>query len=147
MDLRGIEAIHGRAEELSRTSQYRESYDICISRAVASLDTLCEYCIPFVKVGGYFISMKGPDVEEELKNSEKAIKVLGGKLIDKKIIKIPESDIEHSLLIIEKYVKLRQNTLEVVENLGKTPPYNMEEFVGNKLGNKKKEISGLNRIY
>ncbi len=102
LDLRGIEAIHGRAEELSRTSQYRESYDICISRAVASLDTLCEYCIPFVKVGGYFISMKGPDVEEELKNSEKAIKVLGGKLIDKKIIKIPESDIEHSLLIIEK---------------------------------------------
>ncbi len=91
--------------------------------------------------------MKGPDVEEELKNSEKAIKVLGGKLIDKKIIKIPESDIEHSLLIIEK---IRETPTKYPRGGGKprkTPPYNMEEFVGNKLGNKKKEISGLNRIY
>lgn len=105
LELEGIEAIHGRAEELGRTKEYREVYDICISRAVASLETLCEYCMPFVKVGGYFISMKGPDIEEELENSQNAIKTLGGKLIEKKIIKIPESDIEHSLLIIEKISK------------------------------------------
>ncbi|MEW8973881.1 MAG: 16S rRNA (guanine(527)-N(7))-methyltransferase RsmG [Tissierellaceae bacterium] len=105
LELEGIEAIHGRAEELGRTKEYREVYDICISRAVASLETLCEYCMPFVKVGGYFISMKGPDIQEELENSQNAIKTLGGKLIEKKIIKIPESDIEHSLLIIEKISK------------------------------------------
>lgn len=102
LELKDIKAIHGRAEELGRTKEYREVYDICISRAVASLNTLCEYCMPFVKVGGYFISMKGPDIEEELEESKKAIQVLGGKLVDKKIITIPESDIDHSLLIIEK---------------------------------------------
>jgi 16S rRNA (guanine527-N7)-methyltransferase len=97
-----IEAIHKRAEELSRKDEYREQYDICISRAVASLNTLSEYCIPFVKKGGYFISMKGPDVEGELKESENAIKILGGKVTDKKIITLPMSEINHSLIIIEK---------------------------------------------
>lgn len=102
LELKDIEAIHGRAEELSRTKKYREVYDICISRAVASLDTLSEYCIPFVKVGGYFISMKGPDIDEELKESKKSIEVLGGKLVDKKVITVPQSNIRHSLLVIEK---------------------------------------------
>ncbi len=97
-----IEAIHGRAEELSIKETYREKYDICVSRAVASLDTLSEYCIPFVKVGGYFVSMKGPDYDVELKQSENAIKILGGKVIEKRIVKIPESNIKHSLIIIEK---------------------------------------------
>lgn len=102
LKLREIEAIHGRAEELSRKKEYREQYDICISRAVASLDTLSEYCLPFVKVGGHFISMKGPDVEEELKLSRNAINTLGGKVSKVEIIKIPQSDIEHSLIVIEK---------------------------------------------
>lgn len=102
LGLKDIEAIHGRAEELSRTKEYREVYDICISRAVASLNVLAEYCMPFVKVGGYFISMKGPNVDEELEEAKKAIQILGGKLVDKKIITIPGSDIEHSLLVIEK---------------------------------------------
>ena len=102
LELEGVDAIHGRAEELGRTERYREKYDICISRAVASLDTLCEYCIPFVKLGGYFISMKGPDIDQELKEAQRSIQILGGKLIDKKIINIPQSDIEHSLLVIEK---------------------------------------------
>lgn len=102
LGLNGIEAIHGRAEELSIKSIYREQYDICVSRAVASLDTLSEYCIPFVKVGGYFVSMKGPDIDEELKSSQNAIKLLGGKIVDTKLIQIPETDIIHSLIIIEK---------------------------------------------
>lgn len=102
LKLKDIEAIHGRAEELSRTKEYREQYDICISRAVASLDTLSEYCLPFVKVGGHFISMKGPDVEEELKESYNAINTLGGKVIEVESIIIPQSDIKHSLIIIEK---------------------------------------------
>lgn len=102
LNLKGINAIHGRAEELSRRKEYREQYDICISRAVASLDTLSEYCLPFVKVGGYFISMKGPDVEEELKLSKSAINTLGGKVSKTEKVKIPLSDIEHTLVIIEK---------------------------------------------
>ncbi len=102
LGLNGILAIHGRAEELGRTQKYREQYDICVSRAVASLNTLSEYCLPFVKVGGYFISMKGSNIEDELKESEKAINMLGGKIIKKNIIILPKSDIEHSLIIIEK---------------------------------------------
>lgn len=102
LGLKNICAIHGRAEELGRKIEYREQYDICISRAVASLDTLSEYCMPFVKVGGYFIAMKGPDVDEELRNSEKGINTLGGKVINKEIFTLPESDIKHSLIIIQK---------------------------------------------
>lgn len=102
LGLKDIDAIHGRAEELGRQKEYREQHDICISRAVASLDTLAEYCIPFVKKGGYFISMKGPDIDEELRNSQKAINILGGKVVDTKILTLPESDIRHSLIVIEK---------------------------------------------
>ncbi|MDD2447480.1 MAG: 16S rRNA (guanine(527)-N(7))-methyltransferase RsmG [Tissierellia bacterium] len=102
LGLKNIEALHGRAEELSCNPMYREKFDICISRAVAQLNTLGEYCMPFVKVGGHFISMKGPDVKEELGISKKAIKLLGGQLIDTVYIKIPQSDIVHSLIIIEK---------------------------------------------
>ncbi|MDR7854971.1 16S rRNA (guanine(527)-N(7))-methyltransferase RsmG [Tissierella sp.] len=102
LQLSNIVAVHGRAEELGRMMEYREKYDICVSRAVASLNTLSEYCMPFVKVGGYFISMKGSNVEEELKESENGIKILGGKIVKKEIIVLPESDIEHSLIIIEK---------------------------------------------
>ena len=102
LGLEDIEAVHGRAEELSITLKYREQYDICVSRAVASLDTLSEYCIPFVKVGGYFVSMKGPDIDEELKSSKNAIDTLGGRIVDAKLIEIPETDIVHSLIIIQK---------------------------------------------
>lgn len=102
LKLKNIVAIHGRAEELGRNINHREKYDIAISRAVASLNTLSEYSIPFVKVGGYFISMKGPDVDGELKDAERGIKILGGKVKDVKKINLPLSDITHSLIIIEK---------------------------------------------
>lgn len=102
LGLENIRAIHGRAEELSRRKDYRDQYDICISRAVASLDTLSEYCLPFVKPGGHFISMKGPDLEEELNLSKNAIKTLGGQIEKVEMVKIPLSDIEHSLVIIKK---------------------------------------------
>ncbi len=102
LGLKNIQAIHGRAEELSRTKEYREKFSIAISRAVASLDTLSEYCLPFVKVGGYFIAMKGPDIEEELKLSDNAIKLLGGNVVETRLITLPNSDIVHSLIVIEK---------------------------------------------
>lgn len=102
LGLTDIRAIHGRAEEWSIKEDYREQFDICISRAVASLNTLCEYCMPFVKVGGYFIAMKGPNIEEELDFSKNAIKLLGGRVKNTKKIQIPLSDITHSLIVIEK---------------------------------------------
>jgi len=102
LELERIEAIHGRAEEMGHNPQYREQFDIAVSRAVAQLNTLCEYCLPFVKVGGYFIAMKGSDMEEELKEATNSIKVLGGKLKEVKLIDLPLSDITHSLIIIEK---------------------------------------------
>lgn len=108
LELKGIRAMHGRAEELSRKAEYREKYSIAISRAVASLDTLSEYCLPFVKVGGHFVAMKGPDIEEEINLGHNAIDILGGKIVETKIITLPESDIKHSLIIIEKTRQISQ---------------------------------------
>ncbi len=102
LELESIDAIHGRAEEMGRTSEYREQYDICTSRAVAQLDVLVEYCLPFVKVGGYFVSMKGPDPDKEVNEAKNAIKILGGRIIDSYNVRIPESEIEHSIVIIKK---------------------------------------------
>lgn len=81
LNLEKIEVINGRAEELAKLDNYREKYDICTARAVARLNVLCEYCMPFVKVGGKFISLKG-DAEEEIIEAKNAIKVLGG-IVDK----------------------------------------------------------------
>lgn len=116
LGLKDIKAIHGRAEELSRQAEYREKFSIAISRAVASLDTLSEYCLPFVKVGGHFIAMKGPDIEEELETSKNAIKLLGGNVVETKIITLPESDIVHSLIVIEK---IRQTSQKYPRGGGK----------------------------
>lgn len=102
LKLENISTIHGRAEELSRNKDHREEYDIVVSRAVASLDTLVEYSLPFVKVGGHFIAMKGPEISEELNEAANGIEVLGGKVIKKEKITLPLSDIEHSLIVIEK---------------------------------------------
>ena len=102
LELQNIRTIHGRAEEYGRKEDYREQFDIATSRAVASLDTLCEYSLPFVKVGGYFIAMKGSGVDEEMENSKDAIKLLGGQVEDKIELTLPSSDIVHNLLVIKK---------------------------------------------
>lgn len=102
LGLENVTCIHSRAEDGGADKTLREGFDLCISRAVANLAVLSEYCLPFVKVGGCFISMKGPDVKDELNESEKAIKVLGGEVKEVKLINIPETDINHSLIIIKK---------------------------------------------
>lgn len=99
--LKNIRPIHGRAEEMARDENYRESFDIVTSRAVARLSTLSEYCLPFTKVGGYFIAMKGPEAAEELKEGKRAINILGGQVEDLVEIKLP-LEITHYLLIIKK---------------------------------------------
>ncbi len=102
LGLENVTCIYSRAEDGGTDKNLREGFDLCISRAVANLAVLSEYCLPFVKVGGYFISMKGSDVKDELNESEKAIKVLGGEVKEVKLINIPETDINHSLIIIKK---------------------------------------------
>ncbi|MFA5523711.1 MAG: 16S rRNA (guanine(527)-N(7))-methyltransferase RsmG [Tissierellales bacterium] len=102
LGLQNIRTIHERAEDLGNKKEFREQFDIAVSRAVASLNVLAEYSLPFVKINGYFISMKGSDSDEEIRNAEKALKTLGGILEDKIDIRIPQSDIVHSLLVIKK---------------------------------------------
>ena len=99
------ECIHGRAEEFSRKAEYREKYDIGVSRAVANLRVLSEYVIPFIKKGGYFIAMKAMDIEEEVNDAKDKIKDLGGEIQEIKTIEIPNSDVLRKLVIIEKVNK------------------------------------------
>ena len=80
LGLKNITAVHGRAEDYGRDRNYRESFDLCVSRAVANLSTLAEYCIPFVKKGGRFISYKSGNVESEAVESKKAVNILGGRI-------------------------------------------------------------------
>lgn len=97
-----ITAIHGRAEEYAKNKSYREAFDICVSRAVSNLATLSEYCLPYVLCGGLFISYKSGKIQEEVEQAEKAIKILGGKIKDIIYFTLPDSEIERSLVVIEK---------------------------------------------
>lgn len=101
-DLKDTFAIHGRAEDYGVQKEYRETYDIAVSRAVAALPVLVEYALPFVKIGGYFISMKGPDVETEVNAAGGAINALGGRVDEVFKISIPQSEVVHSIIVIKK---------------------------------------------
>lgn len=102
LGLKNISAYHGRAEDFGVNKLYRGSFDLCVSRAVANLSTLSEYCMPFVKIGGSFISYKSGKIEEELESSVKAIKLFGGKLNQVSSFTLPESDIDRTLVVIDK---------------------------------------------
>ncbi|QZY55060.1 16S rRNA (guanine(527)-N(7))-methyltransferase RsmG [Crassaminicella profunda] len=103
--LKDVDFQHGRAEDFGKNKDFREKYDIAVARAVAQLNILCEYCLPLVKVGGYFICQKGPNIDEEMKTAKKAIELLGGRFVEKKDIKLPFSDITHNIVVIEKIKK------------------------------------------
>lgn len=100
--VKNMVAIHSRAEELGKNKEYREKYDLCVSRAVANLSTLSEYCIPFVKVGGYFVSYKGNHISQECMEASGAIEQLGGKIEKQLEFYLPESDIERTFIKIKK---------------------------------------------
>jgi len=102
LKLDGVETVHSRAEELGINEKYREKYDVCVSRAVANLTTLCELCLPFVKVGGRFISLKGPKAPEELKEAKKAISLLGGEFEKMENYDLSDSDLNHNIVVIRK---------------------------------------------
>lgn len=100
LGLTSIYAVHARAEELARNSEYREKFDLCVSRAVANLSTLEEYCLPFVHIGGKFISYKSGGIEEEVQESKKACFLLGGKL--KEVYKFDLEESKRSFVVVEK---------------------------------------------
>lgn len=102
LGLTDVEAVHGRAEDFARPGQRRESYELCVSRAVAGLATLSEYCLPFVKKGGFFIAYKSEKISDEIREAEQAIALLGGKIEDKKEFLLPDSDICRCLFVIKK---------------------------------------------
>lgn len=102
LKINNIETIHGRAEEAGQNKQYREKYDIAVSRAVANMTTLSEYLIPFVKVGGICICMKGSEIDHELEQAKFAIKELGGKIEKVEKFNLSDSDIERNIVIIKK---------------------------------------------
>jgi len=102
LELSGVEAIHGRAEDFAKQGKLREKYDLCVSRAVANLSTLSEYCLPFVKVGGQFISYKSEKIVKEKTAAENAIKILGGVISNQVEFQLPDSDIYRNLFVIKK---------------------------------------------
>lgn len=102
LELKEITAVHARAEELARNKNYREKFDLCVSRAVANLSSLSEYCLPFVKQNGNFVSYKSAAIEKELKDAEEAVSILGGQIMKKNDFILPESDIARSLILIKK---------------------------------------------
>lgn len=112
LELCDILAIHSRAEEGARKKEYREVFDLCVSRAVANMASLSEYCIPFLKKGGYFIPYKSGNIEEELDQSRKAILTLGGKLVEVKKLTLPGSLKEASQEKIERSFVIVQKTKE-----------------------------------
>lgn len=102
LELKDVYTIHGRAEDFAKQATYREQYDLCVSRAVANLATLSEYCIPYVKEGGYFIPYKSGEIDEEIDLSKKAVQLLGGKIRKIEKFELPGTDIGRSLVQIEK---------------------------------------------
>jgi len=100
--LTGVETVHGRAEDFARPGLMRESFDLCVSRAVANLSTLSEYCLPYVKIGGSFISYKSGEIEEEMRDAKGAVFLLGGRIESCDTFCLPDSDIHRSLVKIKK---------------------------------------------
>lgn len=100
--LDGVDTIHGRAEDFAKPGQLRECFDLCVSRAVANLATLSEYCIPYVKIGGEFIPYKSGEIEQELETAKAAVFLLGGKVEECNSFTLPDSDIRRSLVRIKK---------------------------------------------
>lgn len=102
LGLLNVEFIHGRAEDYAKPALMREKYDLCVSRAVANLSTLSELCLPYVKVGGKFISYKSEKILEEAAEADHAIEILGGKISSQIEMRLPGSDIYRNLFVIEK---------------------------------------------
>lgn len=105
LNLDNVECIHGRTEDVARQKKYREVYEVATARAVARLNVLAEYCLPYVKINGLFICMKGPDAYEEIEEANKAIGILGGKIEKIEELTLPSTDIKRTIIVIKKVKK------------------------------------------
>ncbi len=121
LNLQDISAVHGRAEDLAHQSAYREYYDLCVSRAVAHLSVLSEYCLPFVKTKGLFVGYKTAGVQEEVVQAEKAIQILGGKLRGVEEFQLPETEYTRSFVFIEKVKRTPKKYPRKAGTPGKEP--------------------------
>ena len=117
LEINNITLVHGRAEDIAKKPEHREKYDLCVSRAVSNLATLSEYCLPFIRVGGYLLAYKGPGAEEEAKDAEKALKILGGSIIGIRQTSMEEYGLDHRILVIKKV----RNTPKVYPRKAGTP--------------------------
>ena len=108
LELDDIECIHGRAEDIGHLPEYREQYDLTVSRAVANLSSLSEYCIPFIRIGGKFISYKSGNIDDELNDARYAIELLGSEIEEVEKYTLPDSDVQRSLVVIRKEKKLNR---------------------------------------
>lgn len=102
VNLKDVEFIHGRAEDFGKNSDYREQYDVATARAVAGLPILMEFCVPFVKIGGYFVCLKGPNANLELEESKMAMDILGLEFVEKIDIELPNEELKHNILVFKK---------------------------------------------
>ena len=102
LGLEGVSCVHARAEEGARMKQYREQFDLAVSRAVARLPILCEYCLPFVKRGGHFLALKGRAYAEEVEEAAKAIKVMGGSKTEMREVHLPGLDDKRAIITVTK---------------------------------------------
>lgn len=121
LGLESVICIHGRAEDAGRQGEHREKYDICVSRAVANMASLSEYCIPFVKVGGYFIPYKSGEIDEELEQGKRAVYLLGGELETVEKFVLPGSDAARSLVLIRKIKEISKKYPRKAGIPGKEP--------------------------
>ena len=104
LGLSHVSAVHARGEEVARKDIYREKFDLCVTRAVAKINSLSELCLPFVKIGGFYVSYKSGNIDEEFNEGKNAIQKLGGRSTDVVRFAVPMSDYERSLIVIEKKV-------------------------------------------
>jgi len=123
LGLKDIKTIHGRAEDFAKKPEYREQFDLCVSRAVANLATLSEYCIPYVKKDGMFVPYKSGEIDEELEQSKKAVHVLGGKMQDVVKFQLPGTEIERFFMKIKKLQNTAKKYPRKAGLPGKEPIY------------------------
>ena len=102
LGIKNVSLLHSRAEDACGRKEYRENFDVCVSRAVSNLSTLSEYCLPFIRRGGYLLAYKGPECERELKDASRALKILGGEAVDIRDTEMKEYGLEHKILVIRK---------------------------------------------
>lgn len=121
LQLSDVTLVHSRAEDGGQNPELREQFDLCVSRAVANLAVLLEYCLPFVKVGGRLAALKGPDAAQEIEQAQNALQTLGGKVTTVIPVTIPHTDLQHQLVLVEKISSTPQRYPRKAGKISKKP--------------------------